>query len=630
MSDPSMVQSFEAFNARFLSAEEVAKTFIAPEQYFRLVEANHTVLFGPRGSGKTTLLKMLQLRALTEWNGPNASEIRKKLAFHAIFLGTDVLWGSQLEAKCKGIADQEIEFQIRRTSFRLHLAIAFLNALAEAQDEKTKTCADLERFYINLSDTKQAEIADALSEIWSVGIKTSSFVSLRVSIRKQISDLSIVIDNLKRNFSAEVPEYIKLDPMTSIANAIDVVNAIIGTPEKKWAILCDELEIAPEIIRKELFSLLRSSYHGIIFKFSLFPHTSEIIQISGDDGGSANPSTNNDYEALNLSYPYRRSAFAFCENLLSAMVEAAGGGADITPVQVLGDGWFDGSGFGSENKAKLNSYKAPNGQIYKRSVLLRRVDNTFSKWLKEREFTLEDIDGQPEDKKAQFRKALPFILTRSEFIGPNKKLKSRKALNLYTGAYSLFSISEGNPRTFINLMRPLVREFCETGGTVKATSQTSSLEATIHRYKASLSALPTDGYGDIRSIIQLVNVIGSYFQLVQLRGNFSPEPPSTIEVDRSVPPSLASLVGRALNAGALVRMPLEASETGREPNHTEDIVGSRLRISYTLAPEFKLPLVSTRTVPLSNIIHSLNSAKKRRPDLFKQFTLPFHVDDIDE
>ena len=84
-----------------------------------------------------------------------------------------------------------------------------------------------------------------------------------------------------------------------------------------------------------------------------------------------------------------------------------------------------------------------------RARKLERQDRTFSRWLKDRGFKLTEVDGLNEDVQAQFRKAMPFILTRSEFISSTGAFSSRKASSLYAGTYSLFSISEGNPRVLL-------------------------------------------------------------------------------------------------------------------------------------------------------------------------------------
>ncbi|MGH8546796.1 MAG: hypothetical protein ACREX3_24925, partial [Gammaproteobacteria bacterium] len=58
---------YGTYNARMLSPEEIARTFVINENYRKLLMNEHSVLRGPRGTGKTTLLKMLTAPALREW-----------------------------------------------------------------------------------------------------------------------------------------------------------------------------------------------------------------------------------------------------------------------------------------------------------------------------------------------------------------------------------------------------------------------------------------------------------------------------------------------------------------------------------------------------------------------------------
>src|SRR2546421_8453034 len=84
---------YSSFNARQLTPEEVAETFVAPPQYEQLCKTEHTLLLGPRGSGKTTLLKMLTAPALRAWGKKGEVEVRQ-LPFKAIYIPADVLKGS--------------------------------------------------------------------------------------------------------------------------------------------------------------------------------------------------------------------------------------------------------------------------------------------------------------------------------------------------------------------------------------------------------------------------------------------------------------------------------------------------------------------------------------------------------
>lgn len=614
-------RSFQAFNARFLSAEEVSKTFIPPPQYHSLVETNHSVLIGPRGSGKTTLLKMLQLRSLAYWKHQNASDIRNSIAFHSIFLGTDVLWGSQLEAGSKSIADSYNRAQVRRTSFRLHLSLAFLKSLADARDDQLLSSSELSRFFIDLSDNAETELAKTLAGIWLVDSKVHSLSGIRTALRTQLSRLQIVIDDLIRDPSCAVPDFVKLHPVAPVINGLEETNEAIGQPGRKWAILCDELEIAPEMIRRDLFELLRSTSHNVIFKFSLFPHTTELDELDAVNA----PESGNDYQILDLSYPYKEAAYPFCRNLFDGMIEQASGPPADGPENVLGDGWFDGGR--SSRRTTSSNLKAPNGKIYRRAVKLEKQDAGFRRWLKERGFQLREVADLEENFQAQFRKAIPFILTRAEFVSSKGNFRSRKASTIYSGPFSLFAISEGNPRIFINLMRPLILEYVRKMGTVSEAAQTASIDATIHRYKASLSAIPTVGQKDVQSIMQLVDVIGRFLQADQLLEDFRPEPYSTIEVDHDVPREILGLVGRAINAGVLIRMPEERGAGTALENHSSELIGTRLRLAYTLSPTYKLPLtVAGQTVKLSTVLHTRNAARRRKPEALTQYRLPFSVE----
>ena len=610
-------RSFEAFNARFLSPTEIAKSFVPPLQYFRLVENNHSVLVGPRGSGKTTLLKMLQLKSLQAWVHPLAEKVRQSLSFHSIFLGTDVLWGSQLEAISGAIADEYKRSQIRRTSFRLHLCLAFLRAIDEARDESIRLSLDLQRFFLAIDRGMESDLSKAFALLWKLDLTSTSFLGVRVALRAQLSELYVIIENLKLDTSVVIGDFCKLDPISPIMGAIELLNAYTSQEGRRWAILCDELEIAPEMIRRELFQLLRSSSHQVLFKFSLFPHTSELAGLAT----GTSPAVGDDFESLELSYPYKEQAYPFCDDLLRGMVYQATGRSDVKSIDVLGDGWFDG---GRSSKRSLNApLQPPHGKNYVRARKLERQDRTFSRWLKERGFKLTEVDGLDEDAQAQFRKAMPFILTRSEFISSTGTFSSRKASSLYAGTYSLFAISEGNPRIFINLMKPIVDEFSKKGGTVSDSTQARSLDATVHRYKASLTAIPTTGHDDIQSIMQLVDVIGKFLQFEQLLEPFSAEPASTLLVDKDVPKGLVSLIGRAINSGVLLKMPLERGASTSDSAFSGDLLNARLRICYTLASTYKLPLVTGRTVGFSTILRARTIARTKKPELVQQYKFPF-------
>ena len=184
----------------------------------------------------------------------------------------------------------------------------------------------------------------------------------------------------------------------------------------------------------------------------------------------------------------------------------------------------------------------------------------------------------------------------------------------------MFSLSEGNPRIFINLMRPVVEEHIKKGGTVSVETQARSAELTHHRFKSSLSAIPTRSAGKVTSILHLVHIIGQYLQNAQLFEPFASEPHCTFNVDDRVDPEMRELVGRALNSGSFIRI------EGKNEPVVDHLVGARFRLAYTLAPEYRLALTAGREVALSRILDAYQAGFRKAPAEYAQPRLAFGFD----
>src|SRR5437867_922327 len=87
---------YGAFNARWLSPEQVAATFVPVPQFRQLVHNTNSLLLGPRGCGKTTLLKMLTRRALNMWSASSRSKrfqgAFERPQYEAIYIPSDIRW----------------------------------------------------------------------------------------------------------------------------------------------------------------------------------------------------------------------------------------------------------------------------------------------------------------------------------------------------------------------------------------------------------------------------------------------------------------------------------------------------------------------------------------------------------
>src|SRR5688572_26739899 len=83
---------FEVENARNLTRDEVVRTFVPPQAFWRLLSAKHHVLLGSRGSGKTAIAKMLSHDHLSRWDAPRAKAAIFSKAFVGMYVPTRLEW----------------------------------------------------------------------------------------------------------------------------------------------------------------------------------------------------------------------------------------------------------------------------------------------------------------------------------------------------------------------------------------------------------------------------------------------------------------------------------------------------------------------------------------------------------
>jgi hypothetical protein len=177
--------------------------------------------------------------------------------------------------------------------------------------------------------------------------------------------------------------------------------------------------------------------------------------------------------------------------------------------------------------------------------------------------------------------------------------RSRKRALLYTGADSVFAVSEGNPRWFISMIERLLDHWEPNTSTVPDRVQAAEMVHSAQRFAAMLGTIPVKDLSVIgpRGLIGLVERIAEYFHRRVVTDPFTPEPPNTFVVDDDIPHAIADALGQALNAGAIVYVPDDWSRL-----ILDDLRGKRFRISYLLAPLFGLPIRLGKEINLSSIL----------------------------
>jgi hypothetical protein len=589
-SNPSI---FDAFNARALNPIQVAETFIPPKHYGDLVKPVHSIIIGPRGSGKTTLLKMLQPPALEAWRHPDADRYRQRVDFTGVFVPTDIGWSEQMKALG--------EHKLAETERRLFGTAAFttqvLHALVESIEYRVHASRNdnlAPHRRVSITRSEEAKLVTEVARNWHLDLPIPSLLSLKHSLTarlgniKELTIAEVLLGPKGRGPRlAEVP-YLLQHFLTSAIFLVEIFNDLAKEPRGKWALLFDELELAPKSIREELVRSLRSVDDRWLFKLSISPYSQDLDLL--ESASSAMPG--NDYEAIPLWYPYKEDSYEFCHDLFYSMLEQKGLPL-VEPNEVFGSSEFETS------KSEMGAAYRPGSRLQKRFVRMAKRDQSFREYLQDKDVDLNSMHLLPEDERAALvRKITPLVTIRESFrsvkgekkLSGESKVRSRKNPALYRGAKSLFAIVEGNPRWFIGIVGNLLDSYALTRSSITPARQGSEVIKAVNKFRALLRTIPSPaikGKQKPRGVLSIIDLIGEYIFDEVVRADFNPDAVGSFMVDSHVSSELTASLGRALNAGAIIYIP---SPDDDSQFFLGSLKGKRFRLSYLLAPHYGLPL----------------------------------------
>lgn len=610
--DPTI---FDSLNARQLTPFQIAQSFIPPEGFFELVKRNSNILIGPRGSGKTTLLKMLQLPALLTWQHERSDEITQNIDYISAFVSTDRAWESQWLMINNLQVHPNIQTHIKKAIFTAHTLRQVIEAFKFCTTDYLLEHPNLSKFHIHLSKQEEAILVKEIADFLLLKVDIPSFDFVMLQLKKR---LSIIGEFIYKNLhkvevidEKEIETFIYFDFMHSITTVIEILNSSFADKNQKWALLFDELEIAPADIRKELFNFLRSTDdQRIIFKLSISPYAQD-LNLSNTSGSYAG----HDYVPINLTYSRKERARPFCEGLFNQMCRFYGL-EHLSAGKVFGISEFDR---GNEEKAKEQSAYGVNSALYCRFKSLAEKDKSFRNYLERKNINLEQMESMTEKERAsKVRKVTNLVCIRDTFLNEKQGIRSVKKTKLYTGFKTLFDITEGNPRLFLAIVGPLLKKYVHTGRPISESDQADIVTIAIDRFRALLSTIPApDGYPQKMgaSLISLIDYIGESFQKNILREDFNADPATSFTVDNNTHEKIKELLGMALNAGAIIYIH-ESEETPL----LDSLTGKKFRLSHLLAPYFRLPLIVNKSQNLSTILGLASESEIQSPKGQGSFT----------
>lgn len=610
---------YDSYNARYLSFEEVAETFIINPQYQTLIKNSHSILMGPRGCGKTTLLKMLNPRALKAWQNKDAKKIFDSIPFWAIYIPADSQWKSQLETLQKKFQDKpNLGEDISRALANTNVMIALIN-----------TFADLFSIYSQLSNRlkKESELSIELIDIFSLNRPIApTLFNIKQALISRINDVNILVkkygDKINRN---ELKDYFHEDYWSlanQACNAFEYVfrdYPVFNQKFPRWALCFDELEISPFWLQKELLTNLRSRDQRFILKLTTSPLVTLYDEIK-EEYFNFEAKDTDDYDIIR-NWVYDTSGSEswrnFCNKLTKATIKRKLN-SKLSPKELFGNSNI------SRCLSELEPKKFKEGKNKKDfekgspvwSILKEQAqeDKSLYDFLLRSGLNPQDPSTTNPDLRAKtIRKIKPIVIYRYLFR-KDDTVRSRKNVAIYFGIPLIYEISDGNPRAFVILLNEVMEKISQkkfvTPLTIAEQSRlirdfsNKQFEKFINHPEATVVF-----GGKEYSLERLIENIAEYFWNFLIREEFRSDPIGSIRID-TVPAGYIKLVKQALNLGSFQYM------DPREGFTDINLVKKRFRLSYTIHPKYNLPKRDYDSVAFSNVIPTPATLDENQLNIF--------------
>lgn len=582
------------YNARLLPPVDVAGSFIPPPYFEQLLSRNHTLVLGPRGSGKTTLLKMLTVRALCNWPHPQAKAYAAQVKFNAVFVPADNAWGGQLDAL------ERVNFHPKRkeAAFVIHTLRALFHAMREATElAKKKPPEHLAHLAIEMTATQEEQFVRLVSGSLNVTPALNTLLGIEIALGARLDQINTGDDD--SNFFADsLPSKISL--------LISAFNGIIGQDDRRWALLFDELEIAPTPIKSFLLSGIRSFDQRIVIKLAIAPYMEDVDL----ESTPTSPQKWHDYSIINLTYPNKHEATKFSSELFLTTFERLG--LRVTSLK---------DAFGSDSFRRQPNLSKQRPKIPTAFSSLSSKDPSFADYVSKLNLFSPKYEFNENTNAQNIRKVLPIVIARDyylrRFVEVNRVyIRSRKTPpELYAGFPAIVDITEGNPRAILTLIGSLHRHRIHLKDDHIRFPISEQVRA-IQRVELLLTSLlqvypvKLGGIDSSKGLLEFVDEIGHAIEHRLLYRAFSSEYVSSFDLDSNVTQDIIRAVGKALNAGAIIHVP---PQKDGPDSLLQGLKGQRFRLSYALSPRYRLLLSLGGSINLSSLLREGDRMNPKNP-----------------
>lgn len=604
-----------AYNAKVMTFEQVARSFVWSDKYDELAGLGNCVLVGPRGSGKTTLLKMLSLPGLRAWNGQQGDQYRQAISYTGIYVPSDIAWGEMVNALGNGLLHKEVFELVAEAAFTTNVLISTLTAIQQRLEEKTDS---LHYFHhVQLNSDKLIELIDFIANIWKLQLRAPTFRSLQTALAGRLLDIhqkSIVVSHRADqgiNAVYELMPYVGLPPLMAVSEAVRFFDDLIGDPDGRWALLLDEFEVAPLPLQRIALTALRASSPKLLIKVAIAPcgpHTLLDLDLSNL------PTNRNDYQQVELWYSDKGEADKFCRRVFAARAREDLQLKGMDAEEVFGESQYaivDEAGEGGGQQLFLSREV----QWAREFSSLAEKDSSFAAFLDRKQIDLSKLDPSPQVPNGNtIRKVAPVVAFRNAYKGKSdgKKRGRKSYTSAYIGWQALAAISEGNPRWLLGMLRGIFAEMSpDQRFPIPASVQQKHAASTAGMFAEMLRTVAgqqTEQTRTTKPVFQVLERIGAYFHKRMILDSFTEDPPMSFVVDDAVTDDDEACLRIALNHGAIV-----CYESPDSLGGFKTLRGKRFRLAYLLSPVFQLPVRKSKHVRLSSILNPPPEKNEQSP-----------------
>ncbi|NMG75952.1 hypothetical protein [Aromatoleum diolicum] len=266
MNESSLRNLFEVNNARTQSIEEVVRTFVPSDSFWRLVNGKNHVVLGARGSGKTAVLKMLAHDHFSRFDDPTISALVAGRKFIGTFVPMRADWIGTLKNK----PWYSLDDSLRSFQWRLNLSCC-AGFISTVESCLRSYCPTQERIF------KERDIADMLRQSWVPnGRAVDNLRGLRtvledVEWEAQVNALSATTP-IRCGPEKPTGGVFDSELFGPINRGIQILKRVIDFPDDAiWALALDELEFLDESHHELINTFLRGK-STLAFKLSTMPY----------------------------------------------------------------------------------------------------------------------------------------------------------------------------------------------------------------------------------------------------------------------------------------------------------------------------------------------------------------------